>query len=272
MTQPAPAIQLDAISLQRGSHQVLDNLTLTIDAGRWHCVLGRSGIGKSSLLRLLAGLDAPDSGTISLTDGGALDRRVAYLSQDDGLLPWLTVLDNVQLGPRLRGTAGEQSRRQALALLAQVDLAHWHAALPSSLSGGMRQRVALARTLLENRPVVLMDEPFSSLDAITRSDLQDLARELLDQRTVILVTHDPIEALRLAHGITVLQGGYPTRIVTLALDSMPPRRTESDAVREHLPTLWQALQLDADGGRPSAISPGISPDGNRVATAAGGAA
>lgn len=155
----APDIQVRSVSLQLDTHTVFDGLSIDIDAGQWHGILGRSGVGKSSLLRLLSGLQTPDRGAITDGQGEALARRVAYMSQEDGLLPWSTVLDNVQLGSRLRGQCNIDTHQRALTLLADVGLADWRTALPASLSGGMRQRVALVRTLLENRPVVLMDEP-----------------------------------------------------------------------------------------------------------------
>lgn len=179
-------------------HVVAENLSLEFAAGRTTCLLGRSGVGKTSLLRHLAGL----------LPGTAPTGPAAYMAQRDLLLPWLSVLDNVLLGYRLR--RDEAARRaaepRARALLAEVGLADRLHALPQSLSGGMRQRAALARTLCEDRGIVLMDEPFGHLDAVTRFDLQDLAARLLQGRTVVLVTHDPLEALRLGHEIRVLSG------------------------------------------------------------------
>ena len=135
------------------------------------------------------------------------------MAQNDLLLPWLSVLDNVLLGFRLRGQKGvlAEERSKALSLLAQVGLAERAADLPDRLSGGMRQRAALARTLMEDRPVVLMDEPFAALDAITRYRLQALAAKLLAGRTIFLVTHDPLEALRLCDQVFVL-AGPPTEL------------------------------------------------------------
>ncbi|MFO1157869.1 MAG: ABC transporter ATP-binding protein [Reyranellaceae bacterium] len=181
-----------------GDRVVADDLTLEFPAGRTTCLLGRSGVGKTSLLRWLAGL----------LPGAAPSRDVAYMAQTDLLLPWLSVLDNVLLGYRLRGDAPaiKAARPRAIALLEQVGLLDRLADLPQALSGGMRQRAALARTLCEDRAVVLMDEPFAHLDAVTRLELQDLAARLLGGRTVVLVTHDPLEALRLGHQVRVLSG------------------------------------------------------------------
>lgn len=194
----SPALSVRSAHIVLDGHVVAENLSLDFAAARTTCLLGRSGVGKTSLLRHLAGL-LPDT---------AAAGPVAYMAQRDLLLPWLSVLDNVLLGYRLRrDQAGRRTAEpRARALLAEVGLADRLQALPQTLSGGMRQRVALARTLCEDRGIVLMDEPFGHLDAVTRLDLQDLAARLLEGRTVVLVTHDPLEALRLGHEIRVLSG------------------------------------------------------------------
>lgn len=185
-------------------------LDLNMPAGAWTCLLGPSGVGKTTLLRLVAGLAPAGSEVRIMTDDGQpLAGRVAYMAQQDLLLPWLSVLDNVLLGARLRGE--QPDRVAALALLDRVGLLTKAGARPASLSGGQRQRAALARTLLEDRPVIVMDEPFSALDPITRLRLQSLAAGLLHGRTVLLVTHDPLEALRLGHRLHILQG-HPARL------------------------------------------------------------
>lgn len=179
-------------------HVVAQDLCLDFPGGRTTCLLGRSGVGKTSLLRHLAGL----------LPGSQAAGPVAYMAQRDLLLPWLSVLENVMLGYRLRSDSAERraAEPRARALLAEVGLADRLHDLPQTLSGGMRQRAALARTLCEDRRIVLMDEPFGQLDAVTRLDLQDLAAHLLQGRTAVLVTHDPLEALRLGHEIRVLSG------------------------------------------------------------------
>jgi putative hydroxymethylpyrimidine transport system ATP-binding protein len=179
---------------------------------------------------LIAWLAPAEPGTtIRCDDGGPLAGRLAYMAQQDLLLPWLDVHGNVTLGHRLRGDAlGSADRDRAATLLDQVGLAAQAGALPATLSGGMRQRAALARTLMEDRPVVLMDEPFSAVDAITRLALQDLAAALLAHRTVLLVTHDPLEALRLADRIYVM-AGLPARLEAVAVPAGPPPRDVGDA-------------------------------------------
>lgn len=251
-------IDLCAVSLTLAQHRIFDRLNLRFEAGQWHSILGRSGTGKSCLLRLVAGLQKPDSGSIKSFNDKPVSRQIAYMAQDDGLLPWLTNLDNIQLGPRLRGERSTTSRQRALALIERVGLAEWADALPAVLSGGMRQRIALARTLFEDQPVVLMDEPFSRLDAITRDELQVLASDLLSNCTVLLVTHDPVEALRLSHTVHILNGDIngdlngdlkgdlkgdsPSAVHTIQLSALPPRAFDDAYIQKKLPELWHYLK------------------------------
>lgn len=199
----APGIRFSGrASVDRVS--VFDRLDLVLEPGGWTCLLGVSGVGKTTILRLIAGLPtgAVFEGEIAANDGAGLGARVAYMAQSDLLLPWATVEENVTLGARLRGEAPDHAR--ARQLVADVGLEAHAAKKPNALSGGQRQRVALARTLMEDRPVILLDEPFSALDARTRAEMQELAYRLLDGRTVLLVTHDPGEAARLADKIVVM--------------------------------------------------------------------
>ena len=221
-------VDVQKASLRYAGAWLFDRLDFTLHAGQWTCLLGPSGVGKSSLLRLIAGLVVPDRGQVVCSDRQPLAPRLAWMGQQDNLLPWLTVLGNVSLGARLRGEPLD--RAGAEALLARVGLIPQRDQRPATLSGGQRQRAALARTLMEDRPVVLMDEPFSALDAITRARLQVLAAQLLAGRTVLLVTHDPLEALRLGHRIHVM-AGQPARIE-------PPIRPAGEPPRDlHDPAL-----------------------------------
>lgn len=246
-TAPGPiAVSVHAARLQYAGKVLFADLDVTLAAGAITCLLGPSGVGKSSLLRLVAGLaPAGASDRMSCSDGRPLEGRVAYMDQRDLLLPWLSVIDNVVIGHRLRGATIDRAR--AAALLEQVGLAGHARALPATLSGGMRQRAALARTLMEDRPVVLMDEPFSALDAITRFRLQALAAALLAGRTVLLITHDPFEALRLGHRIHVMAGRPAALDDPLVPPGLPPRDPSQPALAPLHRDLLARLAL-ADGG------------------------
>ena len=223
-----PGISVRDLSLTYAGQAVFENLSLDIAPGNFVALLGPSGVGKTSLLRIIAGLEPPVSGSVAATDGQTLAGRIAYMGQQDLLYPWANVLDNVMLGARLRGEIKQPDR--ARHLLARVGLGGRERALPAALSGGMRQRAALARTLYEQRPVVLMDEPFSALDAITRARIQDLAAELLEGCTVLLITHDPLEACRLGHHLIVLSG-QPARLgAPISVPGLPPRAIDDESV------------------------------------------
>lgn len=203
-----PALHIQHATLRYEQQLVLADISLSIPEGTWVALLGASGVGKSSLLRLIAGIRQPaETASYQLHSDRYSNVRqaIAYMGQTDLLLPWLSALDNVLLGYRLRGDTKDRVKR-AHELLGYVGLADKSHYFPQQLSGGMRQRVALARTLIEEKPIILMDEPFSALDAITRHQMQELAVNLLREKTVIFVTHDPTEALRLAHDIYLLHG------------------------------------------------------------------
>ena len=226
---PSVGITLRGGNLSFADKPIFKDLDLDLPAGRTTCLLGPSGVGKSSLLRLMAGISPEATARVlSADDGGTITGRIAYMDQRDLLLPWLNVLDNITLGARLRGEAAD--RHRAMALLRHVGLDDVATARPAALSGGMRQRAALARTLMEDQPVVLMDEPFWAVDALTRLRLQDLAAELLVGRTILLVTHDPLEALRLGHQILVLSGEPASLGPALEPESLPPRPADDPAL------------------------------------------
>ncbi|MDE1172647.1 MAG: ABC transporter ATP-binding protein [Parvibaculaceae bacterium] len=226
-SQP-PGIRIENLTLRFGDETVFENLSFEIEGGSFVALLGPSGIGKTSLLKTIAGLTPPVAGCISASDGAPLAHRIAYMGQQDLLFPWLSVLNNVMLGSRLRGEKPDRAR--ARALLAEVGLAERADALPATLSGGMRQRAALARTLYEHRPVLLLDEPFSALDAITRARLQERAAELLRNHTVLLITHDPMEACRLSHQLRVMTGYPATLGEPIEVPGATPRAPDDPAL------------------------------------------
>ncbi len=218
----APDVIVRGASVRYAGAPLFENLDITLQGGQWTCLLGPSGVGKSSLLRLIAGLIPPSPGTRIEAGGQPLPGRVAWMAQQDLLLPWCDAIGNLTLGARLRGERADRAKAEAM--LEAVGMSHRRDALPAALSGGERQRLALARTLMEDRPVVLMDEPFSALDAITRMEMQDLAVRLLAGRTVMLITHDPLEALRVGDTVYVL-AGHPAVL-------QPPLRPVGPAPRD----------------------------------------
>jgi putative hydroxymethylpyrimidine transport system ATP-binding protein len=238
----APEIRIEKLSFAFGETPLFQKLDFSVCAGQWTCLLGPSGCGKSTLLRLISGgLHQGLSGQILIGSGGDADTQVAWMAQKDLLLPWMSVLENVVLGSRLRGRVAQDVQQRALGLLDRVGLSAYSAALPGTLSGGMRQRTALLRTLMENRAVILMDEPFSALDALTRQKLQDLAAELVRDATVLLVTHDPLEALRLGHRIHVMTGRPVKMSEALIPPGAPPRPAGDSAVAALHQTLLDRL-------------------------------
>ncbi|MCZ4280564.1 ATP-binding cassette domain-containing protein [Kiloniella laminariae] len=227
---PAPTIQFRNFSFSYKGQLLFDRLDLDLATGCWNLLLGRSGVGKTSLLRALAGLlpDTSYSGEILFDGKKLVSDQVSWMTQDDLLLPWLSVVENSLLGNRLRAWSRSPfpiiARNKAENLLRALGLGEHLHKRPAELSGGMRQRVALARTLLEDRPVVLLDEPFSALDALTRSEMQDLAFEQLMHKTVIMITHDPREALRLGHDIYLLKGS-PVQLTRVSPPETVPLRS-----------------------------------------------
>jgi putative hydroxymethylpyrimidine transport system ATP-binding protein len=237
----APTVCVRGAHLAFDGVLLFDRLDLDLAGGEVTCLLGPSGVGKTSLLRLTAGLTDAAGGRVTDLAGRRLDGRIAYMAQRDLLLPWLPARANVLLGPRLRGERVTPAlRARADDLLQRVGLADAADIRPDALSGGMRQRVALARTLMEDRPVVLMDEPFAGLDAITRYELQALAADLLAARTVLLVTHDPLEALRLGHRIRVL-AGRPARLDDSVAPPPGPTPRPADRVADRQGALLDRL-------------------------------
>jgi NitT/TauT family transport system ATP-binding protein len=208
---------------------VLDRIDLTVTPGEFVCLLGASGCGKSTLLSLVAGLDRPSEGTVSVEGG-----RPALMFQEPALYPWLTAGQNIELALRLRGVGRAVRRIEADRLLALVHLEGAHAKRVHELSGGMRQRVALARALAQEGRVLLMDEPFAALDAITRDVMHDELTRIWRETglSVVFVTHNVREAVRLGQRV-VLLSSRPGRIVReWTVDLPQPRRIEDSGVAD----------------------------------------
>jgi ABC-type nitrate/sulfonate/bicarbonate transport system ATPase subunit len=225
-------LSIRAISHAFGELRAIERLDLEAPAHGVLGLVGPSGCGKSTLLELIAGLREPGGGAIEV--GGARDApgrlaRCAFMPQRDLLLPWLSALDNAALALRNRGDGRRAAREQAGRLFERFGLAGFERSRPSELSGGMRQRVAFLRTLVSGKPVLALDEPFASLDAITRAEMQGwLAGALTaDPRTVVLVTHDVEEALYLSDRVAVLSS-RPARVVE-ELRAPAPRAPDRDA-------------------------------------------
>lgn len=226
--QQSISISQGRLQFNDASTPLFDNLSLNIEANSWVSVLGQSGCGKTTLLRLMAGLlseSAQWQGTIQYGQSD-LSEHIAYMAQQDLLMPWLTVLQNVCFSDRFgdnKAIDSQTRESEAKALLAQVGLAGKEGYYPRQLSGGMRQRVALARTLMQDKPVVLMDEPFSALDAVNRYRLQNLAAEMLKDKTVVLITHDPQEALRLSDAVYLMEA-TPAKVTAIDVPETPTPR------------------------------------------------
>jgi NitT/TauT family transport system ATP-binding protein len=221
-------LALDGVTRAFGGRRVLDGLDLEVGVHERIGIVGRSGSGKSTLLTLVAGLSEPDAGTIAVGDAvDATSRlaRCALMPQRDCLLPWRSALDNAALALENRGLSKSEARRRAAPLFERLGLGGSEHLRPAKLSGGMRQRVAFLRTLLADKEVLLLDEPFGALDAITRTELQEWLRGVMrsEPRTMLLVTHDVEEALLLCERVAVLSSG---RISATFDVDVPRRRTD----------------------------------------------
>ncbi len=218
----------DVVFTYPGRPPVVDGVNWRMQAGEFHCLLGRSGCGKTTLLKLAAGLMRPQSGHIRLRGGelAAPGPQLGFMFQAPTLLDWLTVQSNVLLPVSLQHKPSQQDEQRALQLLAQLGLADLAQSLPHQLSGGQQSRVALARALILEPPLLLLDEPFAALDAITRGELQDdLLRTCREHGTTVLfVTHDINEAVYLGDRIALMHGG---RIVDDIVIDLPAPRVQS---------------------------------------------
>jgi ABC-type nitrate/sulfonate/bicarbonate transport system ATPase subunit len=210
-----------------GKVDALAKVDITLHPQDFVSLIGPSGCGKSTLFNIIAGLLVPDDGQVKLDGVDIVGRpgSVAYMMQRDLLLPWRTVLENVTLGPELAGKPMAQARAEARALLRRFGLEGFEHTYPAGLSGGMRQRAALLRTILCERPVILLDEPFGALDALTRAAMHEwlLGIQRDFQRTMILITHDPDEAVYLSRRVYVATH-RPMRIAGVVDVNLPTER------------------------------------------------
>ncbi|QHC29481.1 ABC transporter ATP-binding protein [Streptomyces sp. HF10] len=237
LTRPATAVQLRSLHRSFGDRTILDGIDLELSAGQFTALLGHSGSGKSTLLRAVAGLDHGVAGSGQV----AAPRQVSVVFQDSRLLPWRRVLDNVLLG-----LDGKDAARRGRAALAEVGLEGRERAWPGELSGGEAQRAALARALVREPELLLADEPFGALDALTRIRMHHLLRELWERHrpSVLLVTHDVDEAIVLADRVLVLERG---RIgLDLTIDRPHPRSYREPVLGEYRERLLAALGVTED--------------------------
>lgn len=206
---PTTCVALQAVSKSFGEGsntvQAVDSVDLAIANGEFLSLIGPSGCGKSTLLRILAGLETASAGTLSW-QGAAAKRRVGFVFQEPGLLPWKTAQDNIAFAASAFGVPPREARDRARELLSQVGLGAFGDALPKQLSGGMRQRVGIARALATDPDILLLDEPFGALDLLTRDHLNDLLAELwaATHKTIVLVTHSVEEAAYLSDRVIVM--------------------------------------------------------------------
>jgi len=229
--QPGISIEVAGVSksfrVDGRVEQALHEVSLSAAAGRFVTLIGPSGCGKSTLFNIICGLMEPDMGEVRLGGRAVRPRtgQVAYMPQKDLLLPWRTVLDNVILGPEIAGCSRAEARKQALPLFPLFGLAGYERSYPAVLSGGMRQRAAFLRAVLQERPAILLDEPFGALDALTRASLQEWLLDVWARfgQTILFVTHDVEEAIFLSDRIYVLTPRPGHVALTLDVDLPRPR-------------------------------------------------
>jgi sulfonate transport system ATP-binding protein len=244
----AHVIRIAGLTKSFGGKPILGPVELTLDAGTITAIIGRSGCGKTTLLRCLGGLEQPSTGQIIIGDGRLSRREVGYVFQEPRLMPWLTVEKNAAFG--LTGIARDDRRQAVAEALEVVGLASAARQLPKQLSGGMAQRVALARALAPRPEVILLDEPFSALDPFTREQMQEHLLHLHGHygSTMVLITHDMDEALALAHRVIVLAGA-PGKIVGDFRPDLPkPVNRSTNAFFE-----WKRQLTGLLSGRPAQV-------------------
>jgi ABC-type nitrate/sulfonate/bicarbonate transport system ATPase subunit len=247
LSHASASIELRAVSksfpAKRSAVEVLRDVDFSAAAGEFVSVIGPSGCGKSTLFGLIAGLAEADAGTLLLNDAplSASDHPVAYMPQKDLLLPWRSILRNVTLPLQVAGAPKDEAKAKAMELFPLFGLDGFEDAYPFQLSGGMRQRAALMRTVIQERPLMLLDEPFGALDALTRTDMQDFLLDVWQRfgHTVIFITHDIREAIYLSDRIYVMTA-RPARVRMVVNVDLPRPRTVD------LVTTAEFAQLETD--------------------------
>ncbi|CDX51022.1 conserved hypothetical protein [Mesorhizobium plurifarium] len=239
----APRLSLHHLSKRFGALDVLGDISLTVGAGEFVSILGPSGAGKSTLFQILTGATSPETGSIAFDGQGLKDPtgKFAFMPQRDALMPWRRVIDNATLGLEVQGVPRAEARRRVAPLFDQFGLAGFERHYPSQLSGGMRQRVALLRTVVQERQMLLLDEPFGALDALTRTSMQQWLERMWERHrwTALLITHDVREAVFLSDRIYVLST-RPARVVREIKVPLPRPRVVHDLASS------DAIRIEAD--------------------------
>ena len=251
LEEPALALEGVSFAFREGALPVLEEVSLVVPERSWVTLVGPSGCGKTTLLRVACGLLRPTAGRV-LIHGKAIDPRgkLAYMPQADTLLPWRTALSNAVLAAEVDGRPLAEAKAEARELFQRFGLAGFEDAYPGELSGGMRQRLALIRTFLTHREVLLLDEPLGALDALTRAAMQDWLRQVWEAlgKTILFVTHDVEEAVILSDRIMVLspRPAHITATVEVPLPR-PRNRTSGEVVRLRAEVLRWLEKGDANG-------------------------
>jgi len=250
---PAVSIHIDGVEVRFGDHVALTSMDLDVRAGEFVCLLGPSGCGKTTLLNAVAGFVEPSAGIIEvngrLVEGPAPDRGVVF--QEYALFPWWTVERNIEYGPRLRGVRGAELKAISRRYCALVGLEGSAQRYPAQLSGGMRQRVSIARALALDPEVLMMDEPFGALDAITREEMSEFLLEIWERtkKTIVLVTHSIDEAAFLSREVNVMAANPATIIEATPIELPYPRNEDSYSAPEFARATARLRRLLKEGHR-----------------------
>ncbi|MEW4368469.1 ABC transporter ATP-binding protein [Paenibacillus kandeliae] len=241
-------LTVEQVQKKFGERTILENINLTVNDNEFICILGHSGCGKSTLLNMVAGYMFPDEGSLKMNgkaiEGPARERGMVF--QDHALFPWYTVLENVAFGPEVQGTPKPQAREMAMDFLKMVGLDAYAHHYPADLSGGMKQRVGIARALASHPDVLLMDEPFGALDILTRDLMQRELRRIYEKlkTTILFVTHSISEAVYLADRIVVMKHGAIAEIFEVNMQH--PRTFETPGFGEMMGKIERLLMEDEE--------------------------